>query len=258
MEGIAESDVAIEVSTAGLRKPVGEIYPAPAVPGDVPGGRPAGGAVVRRARARAARLRLRASASSWLDRDRGVDGELAVFERPQRAAARSSIGMSACTRARASATTPIASRRAARCVLGGVEIPGAELGLAGHSDADVLTHASSTRCSAPPASATSASTSPTTTPRTRARTRSSCSSDVCTFLEDHGWTVRHVDATRDLRAAEARLRIATPCATVAGARRSGSSRASQRQVHDQRGHGLGRPGRGQWPALAGGARARTR
>ncbi len=30
MEGIAESGVAIEVSTAGLRKPVGEIYPAPA------------------------------------------------------------------------------------------------------------------------------------------------------------------------------------------------------------------------------------
>ena len=30
MEGIAESDVAIEMSTAGLRKPVGEIYPAPA------------------------------------------------------------------------------------------------------------------------------------------------------------------------------------------------------------------------------------
>jgi histidinol-phosphatase (PHP family) len=30
MDGIAESGVAIEVSTAGLRKPVGEIYPAPA------------------------------------------------------------------------------------------------------------------------------------------------------------------------------------------------------------------------------------
>ena len=28
MEGIAEADIAIEVSTAGLRKPVGEIYPA--------------------------------------------------------------------------------------------------------------------------------------------------------------------------------------------------------------------------------------
>jgi histidinol-phosphatase (PHP family) len=30
MEGIADSDVAIEVSTAGLRKPVAELYPAPA------------------------------------------------------------------------------------------------------------------------------------------------------------------------------------------------------------------------------------
>jgi histidinol-phosphatase (PHP family) len=30
MDGIAESDVAVEVSTAGLRKPVGEIYPAAA------------------------------------------------------------------------------------------------------------------------------------------------------------------------------------------------------------------------------------
>jgi histidinol-phosphatase (PHP family) len=31
MDGIADSDVAIEVSTAGLRKPVAEIYPAPAL-----------------------------------------------------------------------------------------------------------------------------------------------------------------------------------------------------------------------------------
>jgi histidinol-phosphatase (PHP family) len=30
MDGIAESDVAIEVSTAGLRKPAGEMYPAQA------------------------------------------------------------------------------------------------------------------------------------------------------------------------------------------------------------------------------------
>jgi histidinol-phosphatase (PHP family) len=30
MDGIADADVAIEVSTAGLRKPVGELYPAPA------------------------------------------------------------------------------------------------------------------------------------------------------------------------------------------------------------------------------------
>ena len=45
MDGIAESDVAIEVSTAGLRKPAGEIYPAAAVPGDVPRCRAARGAV---------------------------------------------------------------------------------------------------------------------------------------------------------------------------------------------------------------------
>ncbi|MDQ5833594.1 MAG: histidinol-phosphatase [Actinomycetota bacterium] len=31
MHGIADSDVAVEVSTAGLRKPVNEIYPAPAL-----------------------------------------------------------------------------------------------------------------------------------------------------------------------------------------------------------------------------------
>jgi histidinol-phosphatase (PHP family) len=31
MDGIAESGIAVEVSTAGLRKPVGEIYPARAL-----------------------------------------------------------------------------------------------------------------------------------------------------------------------------------------------------------------------------------
>jgi histidinol-phosphatase (PHP family) len=30
VEAIAESGIAVELSTAGLRKPVGEIYPAPA------------------------------------------------------------------------------------------------------------------------------------------------------------------------------------------------------------------------------------
>ena len=33
VEAIAESQIAVEVSTAGLRKPVGEIYPAPALAG---------------------------------------------------------------------------------------------------------------------------------------------------------------------------------------------------------------------------------
>ena len=30
MDGLAESRIAVDVSTAGLRKPAGEIYPAPA------------------------------------------------------------------------------------------------------------------------------------------------------------------------------------------------------------------------------------
>ena len=60
MDGIAESDVAIEVSTAGLRKPVGGDLPRSRLSRALPGGGPAGGAVERRPRARAARPRVRA------------------------------------------------------------------------------------------------------------------------------------------------------------------------------------------------------
>ena len=35
VEAIGEAGVAVEVSTAGLRKPVGELYPAPRLRGDV-------------------------------------------------------------------------------------------------------------------------------------------------------------------------------------------------------------------------------
>ena len=56
--------IAIEVSTAGLRKPVGEIYPARAFLEMVRRRRQPDRAVQRRPRARPARLRLRAGASS--------------------------------------------------------------------------------------------------------------------------------------------------------------------------------------------------
>ena len=60
MDGIAECDVAVEVSTAGLRKPAGEIYPAaPFLEMCLEAG-PPGGAVERRAHAGAARPRVRA------------------------------------------------------------------------------------------------------------------------------------------------------------------------------------------------------
>ena len=59
VEAMLDAGVAIEVSTAGLRKPVGELYPAPALlEMAVDAGLP-DRAVERRARARAARLPLR-------------------------------------------------------------------------------------------------------------------------------------------------------------------------------------------------------
>ena len=59
MDGIAESQIAVEVSTAGLRKPVGELYPSPAFLRDVRRRRLPDRAVLRRARARRPRARLR-------------------------------------------------------------------------------------------------------------------------------------------------------------------------------------------------------
>ena len=59
LDGIAESDVAIEVSTAGLRKPVAGEVPGRALPGDVPRGRASGGALERRPHPRPTRLRVR-------------------------------------------------------------------------------------------------------------------------------------------------------------------------------------------------------
>jgi histidinol-phosphatase (PHP family) len=81
MEGIAESDVAIEVSTAGLRKPVGEIYPAgPFLEMCLDAGRPV--ALSSDAHEPGQLGYEYERAVKWL-RDVGV-GELAVFERRER------------------------------------------------------------------------------------------------------------------------------------------------------------------------------
>ena len=82
MEGIAESGIAVEVSTAGLRKPVGEIYPRRAfLEMVVDAGNPI--ALSRDAHvARAARLRLRAGARAARRPRRSR--ELAVFDRRER------------------------------------------------------------------------------------------------------------------------------------------------------------------------------
>jgi histidinol-phosphatase (PHP family) len=81
MEGIAESDVAIEVSTAGLRKPVAEIYPAaPFLEMCLDAGRQV--ALSSDAHEPGQVGYEYERAVEWL-RDVGV-GELAVFERRER------------------------------------------------------------------------------------------------------------------------------------------------------------------------------
>ena len=80
-------------------------------------------------------------------------------------------------------------------VLGGITIEGAERGLAGHSDADVLTHAIIDALLGAAGLGDIGQHLPDTDDAWRDADSMGLLSDVCTFLEDHGWTVRHVDST---------------------------------------------------------------
>ena len=80
-------------------------------------------------------------------------------------------------------------------VLGGVLIEDADKGLAGHSDADVLTHAIIDALLGAAGLGDIGQHFPDTDEAWRDASSMGLLSDVCTFLEDHGWTVRHVDCT---------------------------------------------------------------
>ncbi len=80
-------------------------------------------------------------------------------------------------------------------VLGGVTIEGAESGLEGHSDADVLTHAVIDALLGAAGLGDIGQHFPDTDERYRDADSMLLMSEVCTFLEDHGWTIRHADAT---------------------------------------------------------------
>jgi 2-C-methyl-D-erythritol 2,4-cyclodiphosphate synthase len=82
-----------------------------------------------------------------------------------------------------------------RLVLGGVEIADAERGLAGHSDADVLAHALIDALLGAAGLGDIGQHFPDTDERYRDADSMELLAEVCTFLEDHGWTVRHLDAT---------------------------------------------------------------
>jgi 2-C-methyl-D-erythritol 2,4-cyclodiphosphate synthase len=80
-------------------------------------------------------------------------------------------------------------------VLGGVEVPGAPLGLAGHSDADALTHAVIDALLGAAGLGDIGQHFPDTDERWRDSDSLDLLSQVCVFLEEHGYTVVHVDAT---------------------------------------------------------------
>jgi 2-C-methyl-D-erythritol 2,4-cyclodiphosphate synthase len=82
-----------------------------------------------------------------------------------------------------------------RLVLGGVEIPGAERGLAGHSDADALTHAIIDALLGAAGLGDIGQHFPDTDERWRDADSLDLLSQVSVFLEEHGWTVQHIDAT---------------------------------------------------------------
>ena len=82
-----------------------------------------------------------------------------------------------------------------RLVLGGVEIPGAELGLAGHSDADALTHAVIDALLGAAGLGDIGARYPDTDERWRDADSIELLRDVVAAVAAAGWRVGNVDAT---------------------------------------------------------------
>jgi 2-C-methyl-D-erythritol 2,4-cyclodiphosphate synthase len=82
-----------------------------------------------------------------------------------------------------------------RLVLGGVEIPGAERGLTGHSDADALTHAVIDALLGAAGLGDIGQYYPDDDERWRDADSVELLGEVCDLLSEHGWSVRHLDAT---------------------------------------------------------------
>jgi 2-C-methyl-D-erythritol 2,4-cyclodiphosphate synthase len=81
-----------------------------------------------------------------------------------------------------------------RLILGGVEIPGAR-GLSGHSDADVLTHALIDALLGAAGLGDIGQHFPDTDERYRGADSIELLTEVCSFLEEHGWSILHLDAS---------------------------------------------------------------
>jgi 2-C-methyl-D-erythritol 2,4-cyclodiphosphate synthase len=82
-----------------------------------------------------------------------------------------------------------------RLVVGGVELPDAERGLAGHSDADVLAHAAIDALLGAAGLGDIGQHYPDSDERWRDADSIELLREVCGFLAEHGWSVLHLDAT---------------------------------------------------------------
>jgi 2-C-methyl-D-erythritol 2,4-cyclodiphosphate synthase len=80
-------------------------------------------------------------------------------------------------------------------VIGGVLVPEAEQGLTGHSDADVLAHAAIDALLGAAGLGDIGQHFPDSDERWRDADSIALMHEVCGFLSEHGWTVRHLDAT---------------------------------------------------------------
>ena len=80
-------------------------------------------------------------------------------------------------------------------ILGGVEIPGTDRGLSGHSDADVLTHAMIDALLGAAGLGDIGQHFPDTDERYKDADSLALLAEVCNFLEEHGWTIVHLDAS---------------------------------------------------------------
>ena len=82
-----------------------------------------------------------------------------------------------------------------RLVLGGVEVPGVARGLAGHSDADVLTHAVIDALLGAAGLGDIGQHFPDTDANWKDADSLDLLSQIAVFLEEHGFGVTHVDVT---------------------------------------------------------------
>ena len=141
-------------------------------------------------------------------------------------------------------------------VLGGVEIPGAERGLAGHSDADVLAHAAIDALLGAAGLGDIGLHFPDTDERWRDADSIDLLEEVCRFISEHGWTVRHLDATVICEAPKLGPHRDAMRATPGGRHRR--SPPLEVNVKFTTNEGMGFVGRGEGIARAGGGDARAR